>query len=161
MTLTYKEVSEILKIIDTSNCEEVILELENTRLVVRRGTSSVSNKQNQDIIPPSQTTEASTKIPITKSSNSLNTETSGTEEYGGSIIRSPMVGTFYKSPSPEEPPFVKEGTIVAIGTPLCLIEVMKLYTTVESTVSGTINSVLVKDGTLVQFDQPLFTISEN
>ena len=161
MTLTYKEVSDILKIIDKSNCEEVILELENTRLVVRRGASSVSNKQNQSILTPSNTSETPTKTPITESFNSEKFETEVTEKHEGSIIRSPMVGTFYQSPSPDEAPFVTEGAIVTKGTPLCLIEVMKLYTTVESTVSGTISSVLVKDGTLVQFDQPLFTVSEN
>lgn len=69
-----------------------------------------------------------------------------------------MVGTFYRRPSPDEPAFVNEGSVVAVGDPLCLIEVMKLYTTIESTEAGTVTAILVEEGNLVEFDQPLFRV---
>jgi biotin carboxyl carrier protein len=72
-----------------------------------------------------------------------------------------MVGTFYGRPSPDEEPFVKEGSEVTAGAPLCLIEVMKLYTTIEATADGVIESILVEEGKLVDFDQPLFIIRNN
>ena len=70
-----------------------------------------------------------------------------------------MVGTFDRSPSPEEGPFVEEGTKVSAGDPLCLIEVMKLFTTIEATIDGIVEAVLADDGKLVEFDQPLFVIA--
>ena len=161
MALTYKEVSEILKIIDSSICDEVILELENTRLVVRRSTNSVPLTKTKDNASPLKTDNILNETVNHVSGppkEMKNKTTLDSGEVSGSIIKSPMVGTFYQSPSPEEPPFVTEGSKVKIGDPLCLIEVMKLYTTVEATVNGKMNSVLVTDGTLVQFDQPLFSI---
>ncbi len=77
----------------------------------------------------------------------------------GLTVYSPMVGTFYRSPSPEEAPFVEEGTKVSAGDPLCLIEVMKLFTTIEATIDGIVEAVLADDGKLVEFDQPLFVIA--
>ena len=74
------------------------------------------------------------------------------------MIRSPMVGTFYRAQSPNDPPFVDVGSKVNSGDPLCLIEVMKLYTTIESTLNGTITAIPAEDGKLVEFDQPLFHI---
>ena len=69
-----------------------------------------------------------------------------------------MVGTFYCRPSPDEAPFAPEGTKVSAGDTLCLIEVMKLYTTIEATADGIVDSILAEDGKLVEFDQPLFVI---
>ena len=74
-------------------------------------------------------------------------------------VRSPMVGTTYRRPAPDEPPFVEVGTRVEKGTPLCLIEVMKLYTTIEAPGAGVIVAIYADDATLVEFDQILFSIS--
>ena len=69
-----------------------------------------------------------------------------------------MVGSFYRCPSPDQPPFVEVGARVAVGDALCLIEVMKLYTTIEATVAGTVKQIAVEDAQLVEFDQLLFVI---
>ena len=74
-------------------------------------------------------------------------------------VRSPMVGTVYHCPSPDEPPFVEVGTRVEKGTALCLIEVMKLYTTIEAPSAGVIAAIHGDDLTLVEFDQILFSIN--
>ncbi|SFO17857.1 Biotin-requiring enzyme [Roseovarius lutimaris] len=69
-----------------------------------------------------------------------------------------MVGTFYSRPSPDEPEFVSVGTQVEIGTPVCIIEVTKLFTTIESTKAGTVKAILAEDGQLVDYGQALFVI---
>jgi len=79
-------------------------------------------------------------------------------EAGGTDVRAPMVGTFYRRPAPDEPPFVEEGATVRKGDTLCMIEVMKLYTTVEAPIDGTVISVVPEDRKLVEFNQLLFRI---
>jgi acetyl-CoA carboxylase biotin carboxyl carrier protein len=161
MSLSYKEVAEILKIIDASSCEEVVLEVENTRLVVRRGGASGETKNDatknlppnaESIVPAQEKQSYSPPNPtIEKSSSSSSDDNSTT-------LRSPMTGTFYCRASPDEAPYVSEGEKVSAGDTLCLIEVMKLYTTIEATADGIVDSILAEDGKLVEFDQPLFVI---
>jgi acetyl-CoA carboxylase biotin carboxyl carrier protein len=128
MPLSYKEVAEILKIIDASSCEEVILELENTRLVVRRGGASDELKHlTSKAESPARTPEKQTQSSPNKSAAKNPTPSSDDDSM---TVRAPMVGTFYCSPSPDEAPFVTEGAKIAVGDTLCLIEVMKLYTTI-------------------------------
>ena len=76
----------------------------------------------------------------------------------GEILRSPMVGTFYSSPSPEAEPFVSMGQKVSEGETLCIIEAMKMFNQIESEVSGTVVAILAETGQPVEFDQPLFVI---
>ena len=76
----------------------------------------------------------------------------------GEIVRSPMVGTFYSSPNPETPAFVKAGSKVGMGDTLCLIEAMKMFNQIEAEIAGQIVAVLVEDGQPVEFDEPLFVI---
>ena len=73
-------------------------------------------------------------------------------------MNSPMVGTFYRSPSPTSPPFVEAGQSVNVGDVVCLIEAMKMMNQIEADKSGTIGAILVENGEPVEFDQPLFTI---
>ncbi len=77
---------------------------------------------------------------------------------GAHIVRSPIVGTFYDTPSPEAPPFVQVGDTVAIGKVLCIVEAMKLMNEIESDAAGTIAHVFVKRGQPVEYGQPLFAI---
>jgi acetyl-CoA carboxylase biotin carboxyl carrier protein len=77
----------------------------------------------------------------------------------GHVVRSPMVGTFYSSPSPEAPPFVKVGQSVKAGDTLGIIEAMKMFNPIEADVSGTVTAILAATGRPVEFDEPLFVIS--
>jgi acetyl-CoA carboxylase biotin carboxyl carrier protein len=76
-------------------------------------------------------------------------------------IKSPMVGTFYRSSSPDKPPYVQIGDEIKAGSPLCIIEAMKLFNEIESEVSGRIVKVLVEDSKPVEYDQPLFLVEPN
>jgi acetyl-CoA carboxylase biotin carboxyl carrier protein len=80
------------------------------------------------------------------------------EEISGYVIKSPMVGTFYRAPSPSADPFVKEGFTVATGDTLCIIEAMKILNQIDSDVSGVVKKILVENGQAVEYDQPLFII---
>ncbi len=156
MSLSYKEVAEILKIIDASSCEEVVLELDNTRLVVRRGGASNETKNlppKAESITPAQEIKAHSPPNTTIEEGS-----SSSSDDNSTTLRSPMTGTFYSRASPDEAPYVSEGGKVSAGDTLCLIEVMKLYTTIEATADGIVDSILAEDGKLVEFDQPLFVI---
>ncbi len=159
MSLSYKEVAEILKIIDASECEEVILELEGARLVVRRGANGTglpaAPVQSAGPAParPAQAAQTPAAAPAKAAQPAVAADIAG-----GTVIRAPMVGTFYRRPAPDQPAFVEVGTKVKAGDALCLIEVMKLYTTIETTTAGTVRQIAVEDGQLVEFNQPLFTI---
>lgn len=82
----------------------------------------------------------------------------GAAEDGLVDVKSPMVGTFYRSPSPDEPPFVKEGDRVTADTVVCLVEAMKFFNQIKAEASGTIVKICVSDGDPVEFGQPLFKV---
>jgi acetyl-CoA carboxylase biotin carboxyl carrier protein len=163
MPFTFKDVAEILRIIDASQCEEVLIELQGLRLLVRRG-----NGQPRVAADP-----AAHQAPIAQrlAERSGGTLASGARSVTGAraelslaeghiAVRAPMVGTFYRRAAPQQPPFVAEGDRVAKGDPLCLIEVMKLYTTIAAPTAGVLATILAEDGAAVEFDQPLFVIKE-
>jgi len=157
VTLSYKDVADIIKIVDASSCDEVIIELGDTKIVVRRSGSPPE--------PVSRPREASTQQPAAQQLSSqarapgADRPRSVTETTSDrTIIRSPMVGTFYRAPSPNEPAFVEVGRRVKSGDALCIIEVMKLFTTISAERAGTITAIFAENGTLVEFDQPLFEI---
>ncbi|MEX6662588.1 acetyl-CoA carboxylase biotin carboxyl carrier protein [Pseudomonas sp. W2-17] len=79
-------------------------------------------------------------------------------QYAGNVIKSPMVGTFYRTPAPGSPAFVEVGKTVKKGDTICIVEAMKMMNHIEAEVSGTIESILVENGQPVEYDQPLFTI---
>jgi acetyl-CoA carboxylase biotin carboxyl carrier protein len=160
VSLTYREVAEILKVIDSSNCDEVVLEIGGTRLVVRRSTAGASSHEAMPsavmtaLAPaPRATPPTAPATPIMNRAVAADATFPGAHE-----VRAPMVGTFYRRPSPQEAQFVEVGQTVAIGQALCLIEVMKLFTTIEATAAGTMEAILPEDGALVEFDQLLFLI---
>lgn len=163
MALSYADVGEILKMIDTSSCSEVILELDGIKMVVRKGGQGSSTPESS-AIPDESLSGIDAPIKeklITQTSPQPSTKAVSAKAVAskGDIIKSPMVGTFYSKPSPEEPPFVIAGQEVKKGDTLCLIEVMKLFTAVECTADGTVEMIFAEDGALVEFDQPLFSIA--
>ncbi|HCH51630.1 MAG TPA: acetyl-CoA carboxylase biotin carboxyl carrier protein [Proteus sp.] len=80
------------------------------------------------------------------------------QEISGHVVRSPMVGTFYRSPSPEAKKFVEVGQQVNVGDTLCIVEAMKMMNQIESDKAGVVKSILCQDGDTIEFDDPLFVI---
>jgi len=156
MSLSYKDISEILKIIDSSNCEELVLEVGDTKLVVQRNGGSASTGAATAAVPtgsaPAVPIETSVETPAPASAPTISVSANG------AAVRAPMVGTFYRKAAPAEPAFVEEGQAVKKGDPLCLIEVMKLYTTIEAPIDGVVAAIGADDATLVAHDQVLFVI---
>ena len=154
MSLTYKDISEILKIIDSSSCEELVLEVGDTKLVVQRngGGHPVTN-----IGAITETTAPQNAKP-TEPTTARNDTAPNAASPTGIEVRAPMVGTFYQKPSPAAPAVVEEGQAVEKGDPLSLIEVMKLYTTIEAPIDVTVASIGATDAELVAHDQVLFVI---
>lgn len=153
--LGYKEVGEILNLIDSSSCEEVVLETQDVKLVVRRkgagGVSAATQEAGAAPTVPSPAPAASAP-PVPQAPAPT------PDEPAAGTVRAPMVGTFYRAPSPDEPPFVEMGSTVTKGDPLCMIEVMKLFTTVHAESDGVIASIAAENGQLVEFGQVLFSI---
>ena len=169
MQVSYADVGEILKMIDSSSCAEVVLELDGIKMIVRRGEqgssvpeiSAISDSGQSDFGQSDFGTPTGNAVASRIPPPSANKPDAGKAVAGGGdIVKSPMVGTFYSKPSPEDPPFVAVGQNVKKGDTLCLIEVMKLFTTIECTTDGTVETIFAEDGALVEFDQPLFLIAQ-
>ncbi len=153
MGLSYDEIAEILKIIDSSSCDEVIIETGDIKLVVRRNGVSGAT--------PIEFTERSAVQPVAAAPHTGAAQATGLriEAAAGQVaVTSPMVGIFYSAPSPDAPPFVEVGSVVEAGQPVCLIEVMKLFTTISAEISGRIVEIGAENGELVEYGRTLFVI---
>jgi acetyl-CoA carboxylase biotin carboxyl carrier protein len=153
VSLTYDEIAEIIKLIDSSSCDELVIETGDMKLVVRRNGAPAAAAAEY-----TERGSAPVKVaPI--SARGTPAAASKVEAAAGQVeITAPMVGTFYRAPNPEAPPFVEVGSVVRIGQPLCLIEVMKLFTTINSEVSGRIIQIGAENAELVEYGRALFVI---
>ena len=161
MSLRYEEVAEILKIIDSSSCDELVVETGDMKLVVRRNASSgyvapaAERTESAPAIaaPPRPRADAAAKPGTTAAQQAATARMASQIE-----VTAPMVGTFYRAPSPDAPPFVEIGTVVQPGQPLCIIEVMKLFTTINSEYAGRVVQIGAEVGDLVEYGRTLFVI---
>jgi len=154
MGLSYDEITEILKIIDSSSCDEVVIETGDIKLVVRRrGAGSAPLTVLPDTVAAAeQIADAGTEAPR------LQPSSPPAVAEGHIALRAPMVGTFYRAPAPDAPPFVEIGSDVEKGDPVCIIEVMKLFTTIYAECSGRVVEIGAENATLVEYGQVLFVI---
>jgi len=150
MALSYDEISEIFKIIDESSCDEFVLETDDIKLVVRRrgaaGPAIESSLSTESAFEPAAAAQTASQTAGKRATPAAN------------VVSAPMVGTFYRSPSPGAPPFVEIGGKVKGGDPIGIIEVMKLFTTIHAEWSGTVTEVGAENATLVEYGQMLFVI---
>ena len=149
-----KEIQDIINFIKKTDLDDVSIETENYKIRVKKNSSSISEKVVHKSEIPKIIEKKETVVEDTT------TKSSTTEEKASNniIIKSPMIGTFYKSPNPESDPFVSEGDTIKPGQTICIIEAMKLFNEIESEVTGKIVKVLANDSSPVEFDQPLFEI---
>lgn len=164
MSLTYKDVAEILRIVDESDVEELVLELADSKLVIRRhaatGGMAVERPVTAPAVapPPEPAAKAAPQPAPAPKPEPAPAPAPAPVPEGGTQVRAPMVGTFYRKPGPQDPPFVETGDHVEAGDPLCLIEVMKLFTTIEAPASGKVVHIAAENEALVQLDELLFVI---
>jgi acetyl-CoA carboxylase biotin carboxyl carrier protein len=161
MALGFDDVADIVRMIDGSSCDEFILETNEFKLVLRRRGAPVVGDQSHTA-QASLTRAAPPLIAAPKGTATGKTASSLGEVPGakGAEVRSPMVGTFYRAPSPGAPNFVEVGSLVKKGDPLCIIEVMKLFTTIQAEFSGRVAQVGAENNELVEYGRLLFVIEE-
>ena len=166
MPLTHSDIAEIIRLVDQSTLDEFTVEVGDLTVEVRRkgatatGASGTPAPAAPAVSPASPAPAPSTPpvppAPAPESAPAAPGEPSLGE--GQVAVRSPMVGTFYRRPSPDEPPYVDVGSEVEVDAPLGLVEVMKLYTTIYAKTPGRIARVCANDAELVEYDQILFVI---
>lgn len=148
MALSYDEIGEIFKIIDESSCDEFVLETDDIKLVVRRrGAAGTTLAQSS----------LSASAPLATHGQLQPEAASATT--AANVVSAPMVGTFYRAPSPDAPPFVEVGSKVKKGDAICIIEVMKLFTTIHAEWSGAVMEIGAENAKLVEYGQMLFVIT--
>jgi len=150
-----KEIRELIDFLAQSGLNEVNIETEEFKIHIVREAKVKQVIESGRVQPQAQAIP--TAAPASPKSAEAATEkaqaASKTVE-----IKSPMIGTFYRSPNPDSPSFVEVGDKVAPGQTVCIVEAMKLFNEIESEVSGTIVKVLVDNATPVEYDQPLFLV---
>jgi acetyl-CoA carboxylase biotin carboxyl carrier protein len=155
--MTPKELRQILQALVEHGVSELTLETPDYKLTVRRGGEVQMVAVTQVAAPvPAQ---APAPVPAPAPAPAPAPEAPKADECPGCVeIRAPIVGTFYRAPAPDAPPYVNEGDRVEKGQVLCIIEAMKLMNEIESEVSGIVKKILVENGEPVEYGQPLFLI---
>lgn len=165
------EIQDLIKFVAKSGVNEVELETKDIKIIIKAPGSSKRSKS--ETAEPPVVIQAAAPVPVsvaaaappatppspaTPSEATPAPEATSTDDAKYLTIKSPMVGTFYRSSTPDKPPFVNVGDEVQQGSPICIIEAMKLFNEIESEVSGKIVKVLVDDASPIEYDQPLFLI---
>ncbi len=158
-TMNIKEIESLIKFVQTSGVAEVSLEQKDFKLTIRtsHGTTTVVAHQPQ-VISSAPVHHAPSAPAAATPAPPAAAESKATDDSKYITIKSPMIGTFYRSSSPDKPLFVNVGDTIKQGQVLCIIEAMKLFNEIESEVSGKIVKVLVDNSTPVEYDQPLFLV---
>lgn len=151
--LSIEEIKQLIELVDASKLDELELEVKDTKLKLKKNkevTEVVSSAPVAVPAAPTPQTTAPTQAAVE--------ETPAAESENLEVITSPMVGTFYASRTPEDAPFVNPGSKVANDSIVCIIEAMKLFNDITADIGGEIAEVLVTNGELVEFGQPLFKV---
>ena len=153
-----KEIQELINFLSESGLEEVNIETGDFKVSIKRSA------EQHVIAGPAVQAAAPAPAPAAAPQPAAAAPAPAPAEDGGGSasnlveIKSPMIGTFYRSANPETPAFVEVGSTVSTGDPVCIIEAMKLFNEIESEVSGKIVKVLVDNAQPVEYDQPLFLV---
>jgi acetyl-CoA carboxylase biotin carboxyl carrier protein len=167
--MDFKQIQELIKIVNRSNIGELSIEEGDFKITIKQkeepapvyavNTPAQAYLPSVPAIQPFATQQAPPPPAIAASGNGNTTEAVNAKPPENLItIKSPMIGTFYRSSGPDKPAFVNIGDEVTVGKTVCIIEAMKLFNEIESEVKGTIVKVLVEDASPVEYDQPLFSV---
>lgn len=159
--MNIKEIKELLELMAEHNVSEIEIEKENMKIKLRKLPNGKFVMDHgpamapvmapiQSVVPPA------VGLPVA----ALPAAAPAVAEEGVTIVRSPMVGTFYAAPAPDQPPYVTVGKVVKEGDVLCIIEAMKLMNEIKAEVGGTIAEILVQNGQTVEYDQPIVKIKK-
>ncbi len=154
-----KEIQNLIKFVANSGVAEVKLEMDDVKITIRTTlegnvteTTYVQQMPSQPVLQQAVAPQQIAAAPVIPAAEAPAADSKYI------TIKSPIIGTFYRKPSPDKPMFVEVGSTIAKGDVLCVIEAMKLFNEIESEVSGKIVKILVDDMSPVEFDQPLFLV---
>ena len=157
--MDFKQIQELIKLVNGSNIGEVSVEQKDFKVTIKQKEEHITQ-----VVAPMQQHHAPAQQPAAPQQNLQQTISSQAAEKvpetsaNTITIKSPMIGTFYRRPSPDKPNFVEVGDEVTTGKVVCIIEAMKLFNEIESEVSGKVVKILVEDSSPVEYDQPLFLV---
>lgn len=174
MELTYDEVQQILKIIDSSSVEELHLEIGDFKLIVRKKWAGAVSESSPSVVSDrvSEAVRPAEPIPVWPEGGAESVVVPGAKEVaavgrerssrpvqqGGHEVKAPMLGTFYRAPAPGAPPFVEVESLVTEEDTVCIIEVMKLMNSIRAGCRGRVVEICAENGALVEFGQTLMVI---
>ncbi len=145
-----RKIKKLIELVEESGIAE---------LEITEGEESVRISRHGSAVAPVAYAPAPVAAPLAAQPQALApSAAAAAPALSGHVVRSPMVGTFYRSASPDAGPFIEEGQQVKAGDPLCIVEAMKMMNQIQSDKTGVVKSILVSNGDTVEFDQPLFII---
>jgi acetyl-CoA carboxylase biotin carboxyl carrier protein len=147
-----RKVKKLIELLESSDIAEI---------EIKEGEEAVRISRNSKFAAPQMHAYAPAPAPMAAPSPAAApaaAEESPSKTLHGNVVKSPMVGTFYRSPSPSSPVFVEVGQHVKVGDAICIVEAMKMMNQIEADHSGVVEAILVEDGEPVEYDQPLITI---
>jgi acetyl-CoA carboxylase biotin carboxyl carrier protein len=156
--MDFKQIQELVKMVNKSNISELSIEEDKFKITIKQKDNEV---QQVIAMPAATPVQAITPVSVPVAAAAAATPAAAPAAAKAEnlvTIKSPMIGTFYRSPGPDKPAFVGVGDDVSPGKVVCIIEAMKLFNEIESEVSGKIVKVLVDDASPVEYDQPLFLV---
>ena len=155
-----KQIQDLIRFVSKSGVNEVAIEQENFKITIKTNQEPTYVTASVPVAAPApaapQTINIAADAPAAAPSLPAAAPSADTSKY--ITVKSPMIGTFYRSSGPDKAPFVNVGDEINAGKPVCIIEAMKLFNEIESDVKGKIVKVLVNDATPVEYDQPLFLV---
>ncbi len=154
--MNIKEIKELLELMAEHNLGEIEVEKDDMKIKLRKLSSGriVVDGAPQVMAPVHAALQTPAQTPATTPAGQL------AVEEGVTIVRSPMVGTFYAAPAPDQPPYVSVGKMIKEGDVLCIIEAMKLMNEIKAELGGTVVEILVQNGQTVEYDQPILKIKK-
>ena len=156
-----RKIKKLIDLLEESNLAEIEIKEGEESVRLARVPKGSYAPQPQLYAAPQFEQRGAAPMPMASPSEAAtggSPKPAGNDQPEGHVMRAPMVGTFYTSPSPDKPAFVSVGQAVKAGETLAIIEAMKMFNPIEADVSGTILAVLTESGSPVEFDQPLFGI---
>jgi len=147
-----RKVKKLIELLEESGISEI---------EIREGEESVRISRTQGVVTYAPTPVATLPIaPLSSHQPEQSQKAEKSEAIEGHVVTSPMVGTFYRAPAPNQPPFAEIGSRVKVGDTLCIVEAMKMLNQIEADKAGVVTAILVENGEPVEFNQPLFVIKD-
>jgi acetyl-CoA carboxylase biotin carboxyl carrier protein len=163
MAMDFKQIQELIRLVNKSNIGELIVEEKGFSITIKQKLEPAQQiitaaPVAAPVMMPAAASLSNAQAQAAQASAQDKAKPQESAPSNTITIKSPMIGTFYRSPSPGKPPFVEVGSEIEIGKPVCIIEAMKLFNEIESEVKGRIVKILVDDASPVEYDQPLFLV---